>query len=38
MTCDGLDIIAKNISLPEMNVGDYLVFNGFGSYTVGPKS
>ena len=39
MTCDGRDIIATNMALPKnMNVGDWLIFGGMGSYTVGPKS
>jgi len=39
MTCDGHDVIAKNISLPQnINVGDWLIIGGMGAYTVGPKS
>jgi hypothetical protein len=39
MTCDGMDVLAKNINLPvELKVGDWLVFGGMGSYTVGPRS
>lgn len=38
MTCDGYDIIANNMNLPEMNVGDWIIFGGMGSYTVGPQS
>jgi len=39
MTCDGLDIIAKSMSVPkEMKVGDWLCFSGMGSYTYGPRS
>lgn len=38
MTCDGRDIIASNFVAPEMEVGDWLIFGGMGSYTVGPKS
>ena len=39
MTCDGLDIISKNIMVPEkMKVGDWLCFGGMGSYTHGSKS
>lgn len=36
MTCDGYDIIANNMNLPEMNIGDWIIFGGMGSYTVGP--
>lgn len=38
MTCDGRDVIANNFVTPEMEVGDWLVFGGMGSYTYGPKS
>jgi len=38
MTCDGYDIIANNINVPEMNVGDWIFMGGMGSYTYGPKS
>jgi diaminopimelate decarboxylase len=38
MTCDGYDIIANNLNMPELNVNDWMVFGGMGSYTYGPKS
>lgn len=39
MTCDGLDVIAKSMSIPkEMKVGDWLCFSGMGSYTYGSRS
>lgn len=38
MTCDGYDIICKNLSIPSMNVGDWIIVGGMGSYTYGPKS
>jgi hypothetical protein len=38
MTCDGYDIIAKNLPMPNMQVGDWLVLGGMGSYTYGPRS
>lgn len=38
MTCDGYDIVCKNLSVPEMNVGDWLIIGGMGAYTYGPKS
>jgi len=39
MTCDGMDIITKNINTPvEMKVGDWLCISGMGAYTYGPKS
>ncbi len=38
MTCDGRDVIASNCLVPDMEVGDWLIFGGMGAYTVGPKS
>lgn len=39
MTCDGMDIITKSISIPiEAKVGDWLCFNGMGAYTHGCRS
>lgn len=38
MTCDGRDIIATDFALPNLEVGDWLVFGGMGAYTFGPKS
>ncbi|MFC1503968.1 type III PLP-dependent enzyme [Spirochaetota bacterium] len=32
-TCDSFDIVYKNVSLPEMNIGDMLVFPVMGAYT-----
>jgi len=36
MTCDGCDVIANKLSMPEMEIGDWIVLGGMGSYTVGP--
>ncbi|KAJ3066654.1 hypothetical protein HK102_007593 [Quaeritorhiza haematococci] len=33
-TCDSIDLISKNASLPEMNVGDWMYFECMGAYTV----
>jgi len=33
-TCDSIDCIAKDIELPEMEVGDWLYFKNMGAYTV----
>uniref|UniRef100_A0A6C0KV45 ornithine decarboxylase n=1 Tax=viral metagenome TaxID=1070528 RepID=A0A6C0KV45_9ZZZZ len=33
-TCDGGDIIVKNILLPILNVDDWLLWNNFGAYTI----
>lgn len=30
-TCDGADIIANNLMMPEMKVGDWIVFGGMGN-------
>lgn len=33
-TCDGLDTVLREYSLPEMEVGDWLLFPGMGAYTL----
>lgn len=39
MTCDGMDIISKNIGVPvDAKVGDWFCFGGMGAYTHGSKS
>jgi diaminopimelate decarboxylase len=39
MTCDGVDIIAKNAHVPiEMKVGDWLCVAGMGAYTYGSRT
>ena len=38
MTCDGWDIVCKHLEIPEMEVGDWIIVGGMGSYTYGPKS
>lgn len=37
-TCDSIDIIKKNIILPELNIGDYLYVENFGAYTISASS
>eukprot|EP00127_Corallochytrium_limacisporum_P000645 Clim_evm44s22 gene=Clim_evmTU44s22 len=32
-TCDGLDCITKDTLLPELEVGDWLIFENMGAYT-----
>lgn len=32
-TCDSIDCIQKNILLPELEIGDYLIFPNMGAYT-----
>lgn len=39
MTCDGRDVIADNVKLPDdLQVGDWISMGGMGSYTFGPRS
>lgn len=33
-TCDGLDCLNERILLPELNVGDWLVYKNMGAYTM----
>uniref|UniRef100_T1IXP3 ornithine decarboxylase n=1 Tax=Strigamia maritima TaxID=126957 RepID=T1IXP3_STRMM len=33
-TCDSLDCILKEVHLPKLNIGDWLVFEDMGAYTV----
>eukprot|EP00741_Cyanophora_paradoxa_P002691 tig00000615_g2611.t1 len=37
-TCDSLDCVAKNVMLPELNIGDWLYFTGMGAYTVSSQT
>ena len=32
-TCDSLDVIVKEVELPELNLGDWLYVEYFGAYT-----
>jgi len=32
-TCDSMDVICKDIELPELDVGDWLYFKNMGAYT-----
>ena len=32
-TCDSIDVIYENISLPHLEIGDLLIFKSMGSYT-----
>lgn len=39
MTCDGMDVITKNINTPaELQVSDWLCISGMGAYTYGSRS
>jgi len=33
-TCDGLDLIIKQINLPEIDMGDFMAFRNMGAYTL----
>ncbi|KAG5455857.1 MAG: hypothetical protein BJ554DRAFT_4574 [Olpidium bornovanus] len=33
-TCDGLDVVIEDCSLPELSVGDWVVFPDMGAYTL----
>jgi ornithine decarboxylase len=33
-TCDGLDVVLRDVPLPEMENGDWLVFPRMGAYTL----
>jgi len=33
-TCDGLDCLNERIRLPELNVGDWLIYKNMGAYTL----
>jgi len=37
-TCDSIDVIAKNISFPDMQLGDWIYFNNMGAYTIAAGS
>lgn len=32
-TCDSIDCISKSCLLPELDVGDWMVFEGMGAYS-----
>jgi len=33
-TCDGLDVVVKESFLPEMDIGEFMVFKNMGAYTI----
>jgi len=33
-TCDSLDVVAKRIQFPDMDIGDWVYFNDMGAYTL----
>merc|ERR1712127_93931 len=37
-TCDSIDVIARSVLLPELNIGDWLYFQNMGAYTMAAAS
>jgi ornithine decarboxylase len=37
-TCDSIDLIGKDITMPEMKIGDWIVFHNMGAYTIAAAS
>jgi len=37
-TCDSLDVVAKRIQFPDMNIGDWIYFKDMGAYTLAAAS
>lgn len=37
-TCDSMDLIVKNVELPELQIGDWLYFESMGAYTTSAAS
>lgn len=37
-TCDSMDCILKNVMLPELEIGDWLIWRDMGSYTISISS
>ena len=37
-TCDGIDCISRELELPTLEVGDWIVFDNFGAYTMAASS
>ena len=37
-TCDSMDVMYKDISFPELDIGDWLYIKNYGSYTCAPSS
>jgi len=33
-TCDSLDCLTKNYPMPELKIGDWMIFEDFGAYTI----
>ncbi|RBP50857.1 type III PLP-dependent enzyme [Arenicella xantha] len=37
-TCDSIDVVAENISMPELEIGDLLIGHQMGAYTAATKT
>lgn len=37
-TCDGMDCILKTCYLPQLNIGDWIIFENMGAYTISAAS
>jgi diaminopimelate decarboxylase len=37
-TCDSIDVIARSVLLPKLNIGDWLYFQNMGAYTMAAAS
>lgn len=37
-TCDSMDCISRNVIMPEMNIGEWIVFQEMGAYTMAAAS
>jgi len=37
-TCDGLDCIVNECQLPEMDIGEWIIFRNMGAYTMAAAS
>jgi len=37
-TCDSIDVIARSVLLPKLNVGDWMYFQNMGAYTMAAAS
>lgn len=37
-TCDSMDLIKKDVMLPEMDIGEWLIFKEMGAYTIAAAS
>lgn len=37
-TCDGLDCLTREAQLPQLKIGDWLVYDAMGAYTVAAGS